>query len=377
MKFEVLINDKENSFKKILEKEINNKPKKIYVFSGMVKEGGYDIFEEIVYDITSPIYMYIGVDKKNTTKKMLENMLKLTKQLYVYTNNANFDYDASMYIFEYSNKAVIYQGSFNMSESGFIDNLNTISKIEYDLENEKKEYTENLKTLKNLKDKFKLVNKEVIENMLEQKQIFTQSQYNHSTLSISEFLGKSKEVKNNVKVNVFDNIPKMDLDDTDIDIEIDIDEIQDIKEKKEIIKDKVKTKKDNNENNKNKVKKDKGIDKKFFTENMDEALDLGNMLLVESDLELSEYKEEANKKGTKNIVDLTNVSNFIFEISEKDIKLNAFRLPKYIMNLIPNFFNMDVKAINGEKENRRGRDEKIFLLLWRRNKRRRNKLLWQ
>ena len=55
--------------------------KKFYLVSGTVKENGFYVIEEELLDTKIKSYFLIGIDKKNTTRTMLEAMLKLTKDV--------------------------------------------------------------------------------------------------------------------------------------------------------------------------------------------------------------------------------------------------------------------------------------------------------
>ena len=57
-----------NNFSSKIEENFANNPKKVYIFSGKFKEGGFDILEDEFIDSSAKKYIVIGIDKKNTTK---------------------------------------------------------------------------------------------------------------------------------------------------------------------------------------------------------------------------------------------------------------------------------------------------------------------
>ena len=80
-------------------------------------------------------------------------------------------------------------------------------------------------------DGFSKLDKKAIEQLVENKEIFSTRQYNHSVMSISELLGKKdkkEEVKPEISKDEVDEvyksndveIPKIDLSDISIDIDI-------------------------------------------------------------------------------------------------------------------------------------------------------------
>ena len=85
----IIQKDGVNTLEQKLEEDFKE-AKKVYVIGGTIKESGFNIIEDKLLDTDISSYFIFGVDKKNTTKMMLEASLKLTKKVYYYINNSNY-----------------------------------------------------------------------------------------------------------------------------------------------------------------------------------------------------------------------------------------------------------------------------------------------
>lgn len=388
----------ENLIKDRLLKESESKPKKVYFFMGNIKESGFDLLEECLIDLKAKKLIVIGVDKKNTTKKMLDTLYNYTKSVYVFNNNEIVEFDSNIWVFEYENKANIYIMNSNVSEDSFVDDIATYTEIEYDLKIKEdadsyKEYINSLVSITKL-DNAKKLDKEYIKELFENKQIFTTKQYTHSVMTIAELLGEKEEAsKKSEIVNVDDDIevvskeidsktPKMptidlsDMEEFSIDIDIDIADsikreesiIEEMEQapKKESKKEKVKI-----EESQDTIHEDETFDDEEF--DLDGAVDLESLLFEKSDIKLdtksidkkiTKAKEEKEEKAVTKKVDLTKVSNLIMELPKKPTKgkdISVIKVPNYIKEMIPDFFGAMVKAKSVEKVDGVYRESKIKL----------------
>ena len=57
-----------NTVSSKIEEGFEKNPKKVYIFSGNFKEGGFNILEDNFIDSDAKKYIVIGIDKKNTTR---------------------------------------------------------------------------------------------------------------------------------------------------------------------------------------------------------------------------------------------------------------------------------------------------------------------
>lgn len=384
------------------------KPKKAYFFFGNLKENGFKILEEELIDTDTKYYFVIGIDKKHTTRVMLDSILDYTKDAYYYSNNGLVEFTSNICIFEYTNEVYMYVGSSNMSESGINDDLSVYSEIIFDLKDkdEKANYKTQLKELtkKVETEEFTKLNRSEIDRLVDEKEIFTTRQYNHNVKSISELLGNSKmEAKKEMSKEEIDDvyvqdkeIPKVDL--SDLSLDIDLSDVEDV-----IVPTQEMDKKENksgkekeievtyneddfnamssldeinelisstNEEKEEEVKLD--VNNELYDASMvdevidtDSTIDLNDMLFSKADvkLDIESLKKEEKETKEKNEFDeeeelvqvkkvnLNNVSNFIFELPSRPSKeqdQNIIKIPNYIRTMIPEFFGFNEKVKNVE-----------------------------
>ncbi len=376
------------------------KPKKLYFFMGSLRETGFDILESCLIDCKAKKHIVIGVDKKNTTKKMLEGLYKYTKNVYVYINNGAVELDSNIAIFEYDKTAEIFCISGNGSKGGFEDNLAIYTKLEYNLglAEDKKDYEEYVNRLLEFTkmESFKKLEKEYIVELVDSKEIFSNKQYTHNIMSIADLAKaakdrdkaehkmaergnteNTKEVEIDEEKHVEDNfydedakissVKAIDLADMSFDIDVGVasvsfeEEKPKVKEEKVVKKEKVK-KLEKEEI----VMEDDGI---AFDPNS--TLDLENILFNMSDVKLDtrkidrkEQKERMKinkeldaidpKESLNKKIDLNKVSNIVMEISSKPSKgrdVTAIKIPNYIKEMVPNFFEaMDSSLAVNKKD---------------------------
>lgn len=376
-----------NTVSSKIEEGFEKNPKKVYIFSGNFKEGGFNILEDNFIDSDAKKYIVIGIDKKNTTKVMLDTLLKYTKDVYVYNNNELIEFDSSMCIFEYKDEAVIYNLSSNFSEGGLINNLSFYLETTYDLSDtdDKKEYKNVVKSITKIVEdeegKFNKLTRDMVDVLQENKEIFTTKQYVHNVKSISELLGKEPTIKpekkqmskNEIEDIYVSNIeiPKIDIDEEDWGLDdIDISGVDD----EQVLAEKNFSKKENKEKNDEKKEEiakntqdvqdtqdvleydddtnDDNLDSDF---DENDTLDIADMLFSKADLalDLDEAKKESKKEIKEEIKDdelvkvkklnLNNISNFIYELPSKTKTAknqDLLKIPNYISKMIPNFFEL-------------------------------------
>lgn len=342
----------------------NSKLKKIYIVASDVKETGYDIIEECLIDLKARKFIALGIDKKNTTRKMLENMLKYTKNVYVWNNNDTIEFNSNIYIFEYEDEAYAYLVQGSVTDSMLETDLSMYTKLIFDLIKDKKEYEEYVDILtKEIKASFTKLDKEHIDYLAEQKLIFTTKQYMHVVPSIAELLGKNEKEEKNQEVEI-EKLPKIQLDKTELDsFEIDLGDIafdepevqieEDIKPQAQIETEAF------------------GLDEHPSIEEeqeefviSDEVIDMESLVLeskvvklTKSDIAKNSKKDNlSNEKQVSKKINLSKVSNIIMELGAKPQKgkdVTKIKIPNYIKDMIPNFFEIMedatvIKAEDGE-----------------------------
>lgn len=384
----IMQKENENTLANAISTCLEENAKKAYFFIGNFKETGYKIIEEDLIDIKTKLYFAIGIDKKTTTRSMLEGLIDYTDDVYYYSNNNLNEFVSTICIFEYTDRAHVYVSSSNISESGIQTDLSIYTKITYNLKDasDKQEYKNHVKELQKMvtDNDFEKLDKNAIEKLVENKEIFSTRQYNHTVMSISELLGKKdkkeepkkdelskEEIDDVYKKDI--EIPKIDLSDISIDIDIpeeaetkvkediaidyeedkitlpkDIEQYEEVEEKEDVIE-------ENNELYDASMKDDE-LD-------LSETLDINDMLFSKADIKLDVKSSKPKKKKEKETIDeeenivktkkvnLNNVTNLIFEVSAKNSKEeNTVRVPNHVRTMIPEFFGLDEaesEEING------------------------------
>ena len=380
----IMQKENENTLANAISQSLEENAKKAYFFIGNFKETGYKIIEEDLIDTKTKLYFAIGIDKKTTTRSMLDGLLNYTDDVYYYSNNNLNEFVSNICIFEYSDRAYMFVSGSNISESGITTDLSLYTKVTYDLKNatDKAEYKNQIKNLLKVveEDGFAKLDKKTVLSLVENKEIFSTRQYNHSVMSISELLGKkdrpeetkkedSKEVAEDVyKTDV--EIPKVDLSDADISIDIDIPEEEVKKPKEELaidyVEDKITIPDDiesyeeyDGEDEKVEEKEDKIdennelYDASMVNDDIDysETLDINDMLFSKADVKLDVKSKKTKKKKeetkedqvvSSKKINLNNVSNLIFETGAKTAKEeNIIKVPNQVRLMIPEFFELD------------------------------------
>lgn len=361
MKVELRVQkDGVNTLKDEILAHSNSKLKKMYVIASDVKETGYDILEECLIDLKARKFIALGIDKKNTTRKMLENIIKYTKNVYVWDNNADVEVDVNILVFEYTDEAFVYLPQGGLTDSMLDTDMAIYTKLAYDLIKDKKEYEEYIDIItKTVKDNFTKLEKAYIDELAEQKLIFTTKQYIHVVPSIAELLGK-KEEQIEQKEESPKKLPKVELDVNELDsFEIDLGDMADFETEQQeeyVLEEKF-------EKN---VEKEQDVETEAFGLNedrleddeqeyviSDEAIDMEALVLeskvvkinkedIEKGKEKSKKKAEQEKQTSKKI-NLDKVSNIIMELAAKPSKgkdVNKIKVPNYIKDMVPQFFEI-------------------------------------
>ena len=84
----IMQKENENTLASAISTCLSKNAKKAYFFVGNFKESGYKIIEEDLIDIKTKLFFVIGIDKKTTTRGMLEGLLNYTSDVYFYSNNS-------------------------------------------------------------------------------------------------------------------------------------------------------------------------------------------------------------------------------------------------------------------------------------------------
>lgn len=379
MKVEYIIQNDEINLDKIIENEVKNGVKKIHLVVSEIQESGFEALEDHLIDTKVKLNVYMGVNKKNTTKALLENILSYSDEVYYYNNNEQIEYESNIIICEGLKKANIYITSGDLTEI-FMKTANiVITKINYDLITDKQEFKLSLLNIIGIKNRdFKLLAKDDIKILSEEKIIFSNKQYEHNVKSISDFLGKTdkssvpKPKELVATEDIIIELPKPVLNDFNFDIDLDdaINQEIEISEKisennrKEQEKVAEKLKEEIESVNKELIKDDIS-DESFDSK---EAFSLDDLLFVKSNIKLVDSKSlqktkeigATNQMDAQEIsevkfkkIDLNNITSYVYELSGKKVNgkdLENLKIPNYIATTIPDFFklkNNTKETING------------------------------
>ncbi len=372
MKVELKVQkDGVNTLKEEILAHSNSKLKKIYIIASDVKESGYDILEECLIDLKARKFIALGIDKKNTTRKMLENVLKYTKNVYVWDNNAEVESNASILVFEYEEEAFVYLPQGGLTDSMLDTDMSIYTKLTYDLIKDKKEYEEYIDGItKTVKDNFVKLEKAYIDELAKQKLIFTTKQYMHVVPSIAELLGKKEEQVEQVE-EAPKKLPKVELDVNALDsFEIDLGDMADFEVEEQeayVLEDKAEEV----------IEQEQEVETEAFGLNediledeeqeyviSDEAIDMEALVLeskvvkinkedIEKGKEKSKKKVEQTEKQAAKKINLDKVSNIIMELAAKPTKgkdVNKIKVPNYIKDMVPQFFEImeDAKLLKAD-----------------------------
>lgn len=341
-----------NTLKEEILKSSNKDLKKVYMLFTNIKETGYDVIEEFLIDLKAKKFIAFGIDKKNTTRKMLDNVLKYTKNVYVIDNNLENEYNANILVFEYEKNAYVYTFNGNLTDSVIETDTTFYTVIEYDLEKDKAEYSEYINTLTcELKQLGTKLTKEYIDELNEAKKIFSSKQYIHTLPSISELLNSNKnenESNTDLENPKISKIELNNLEDFTLDIDLGNDqkkeEIKKLEIDDEIDLTNYESPKVNIEDEKDDVEEVKDEEYEVSDEAIDmESLifDTGTVKLDKKKVKKQEKKEEEKVLSKK--IDLSKVSNIIMELPKKPTKgkdVDLIKIPSYIKTTIPNFFEI-------------------------------------
>lgn len=217
-----------------LEKILNEKLKKgfdeVLFVAGMAKDSGIDAVYDSLTEAKkcgSNISIYIGIDRKNTSKDMLSKLLDIKCNLNVHINKDEEKVETRVYVFENKDgESFVYMCGSKFSEGGLTTNNCLIEEIIYSEEDRK--LFENFKVtlLQGLEDAFKEVTLEEIKLLAEKGEIVARIT-DRKIPSIGELYGASKNNSiDSIGNQVYDEnsgIKLFEIPESEVDIDVDID----------------------------------------------------------------------------------------------------------------------------------------------------------
>ena len=322
------------------------------LFFGLVKENAYEkIYPNLKAFIIDGgnVKFYLSSEKKGATKKVINSLLELGCEVYIFIGNdkdfvTDFQYKGA--IFSSARKATILLSTGNFSLSGLYDGHNIITEFDFNLENEKNEFNE---TTEKLLPSFTM---ELFEKVTRENFDEIIKSHDKPILSIEEFTRKDVEQSAPIETST---------DDFAIDIEID--QNVDFLVASEPAPKPKKEKSEESKIVKSSIPEmveaiDLGEPKYYLGDNVADALDIENMLfetssnslkfsIPDENLSVDEnlYNEEPEEMlETKIIAKSTNLSRtsiFMMQlpkITQKGISAGEIKIPVYLRDLIPTFW---------------------------------------
>lgn len=322
------------------------------LFFGMVKENAYEkIYPNLKAFIIDGgnIKFYLSTDKKGTNKKVINSLLELGCEVYLFIGNdkdfvTDFQYKGA--IFSSPRKATILLATGNFSLSGLYDGHNVVTEFDFNLETEENEFNETLEKIlpsftMNL---FEEVTRENFDEILRPQ--------DKPILSIEEFTRKDVE-----------QTTPIDLSTDDFAIDIEIDQNVDFLVATETEPKPKKEKVEDSSNIKKTIEKpieaiDMGEAKYYLGNDVAEALDIENMLFETSSNSLKFSMPEDNFTSDENTYEedeeeiletkiiaksgnLSRTSIFMMQlpkITQKGTSAGEIKIPTYLRDLIPTFW---------------------------------------
>lgn len=366
MEVKFLNQPKEVKLGDILNQRLKENFDEVYVIAGFAKDDGVEVIQDSIKEATesgTKVNMFVGIDRKNTSKDMLLKLLSAGCNLNVHINTDDSKVEMKVYIFETKNGvSYIYVTGAKLSNGGLLTNTSTITEIKYESNDKKLFDISKNNILAGATTEFHNIDEEEVILLAEKGDIVARI-IDRKIPKISEMYGNKENVS--VGEQIYDEsisnsiINSDDFEDVNIDIDID----SEIGMRKNVV---LETERE--------LKKEKN--------EKDEILK--RLSKTEKDLDRlygkNEEKEEDKKKPIilmSDEVDYSSASTFIIEankIAEKGAYAGLIKIPKSVADKLSAFFDEDknFKMMDDEylgadvefdiidnKENKTKKDEKV------------------
>ena len=349
----------------ILNEKLKKGFKKVWIISGMTKDSGMDIVFDSIEEarkLGTEINVFLGIDRKNTSKDMLIKLLKLGCNLSVHINRDDNKVETRMYIFEdYEGESFVYLSNGKFSDGGLLNSYCVIQEICYS--NEDVKLFENFKTIVNgeMKNIFKDTSEEDIKLLAEKGEIVTRI-IDRKIPSISEMYGNSLsiEIENE---DMYDENKKtilFDIPEKDFDIDIDIDISGEVKKAELSVETEARKEKEREEI----IEKEASEKLSKFYENQEDVEDKKVQIIKDADA-----------------IDFENTKIFVFELNkiiEKGSGEGEIKIPHSLYENLKDFFGRKEEVFKDDKgkehignivkanivdvkDNKKYKDEKVYM----------------
>lgn len=340
MEVKFLNQPKEVKLGEILNQRLQEKFDKVYVIAGLVKDTGVEVIQDEIENAIkqgTKINVFIGVDRKNTSKDMMLKLLSIGCKLNIHINTDESKVEMRAFIFERKDSdSYIYVTGAKLSSGGLLDNVSIVTEIKYEKDDRKLFESAKNSILMSTVNEFHSIGEDEVILLAEKGDIVARIT-DRKIPRISEMYGNKESV---IGEQVYDEgatnsiINTDDYEDVDIDIDMGLGMRENV-----MLETEKELKKEKNEKDamlKRLSKSEKDLEKLY-----------GN----------TSEKSEEKKKPTilmSNEIDYANMNAFMIEansIVEKGIGAGEVKIPKSVAdNLVDFFGGLDSFKLNEENK---------------------------
>lgn len=333
MEVKFLNQPKEVKLGDILNQRLKENFDEVYVIAGFAKDDGVEVIQDSIEEATksgTKVNVFIGIDRKNTSKDMLLKLLSEGCNLSVHINTDDSKVEMKVYVFgRKDGDSYIYVTGAKLSNGGLLTNTSTITEIKYGSDDKKLFDISKNNILAGATTEFHNIDEEEVILLAEKGDIVARI-IDRKIPKISEMYGNKENVI--VGEQIYDEstsnsiLSSDDFEDMNIDIDID----SEIGMRKNVV---LETERE--------LKKEKN--------EKDEMLK--RLSKTEKDLDRlygkKEEKEEDKKKPIilmSDEVDYSSANTFMIEankIAEKGPYAGLIRIPKSVADKLNVFFDED------------------------------------
>lgn len=139
MEIKFLNQPKDMKLGDLLCKRLQEGFEEIHIVAGMAKDSGFeDIMEALAVACqkSKNVNLYIGIDRKNTSKDILSKLISLGAKVHIHINTDESKVETRLYVFENKKKeSYIYTTGGKFSSGGLLESNTTFLEIKYHMSN--------------------------------------------------------------------------------------------------------------------------------------------------------------------------------------------------------------------------------------------------
>lgn len=212
-------------------KMLNDKDlKEVRIIVGIFKDEAFEVLKDefkAAKENNVDINFVLGFDRKSISKEVLSEILGLSSNVYVYNNNAHDDFNAKLYIFNYGRKVEVVIPTTNFTLKGITTDYSNVTKISFDIENDKEQYNEFMYGIKEYiypnMGIFKLLNNDILEELSIKRELMHVKGKEEGLPSIEDYLKKTADMHKSISDEEIEEKIKSKLNNivTEFDIQMD------------------------------------------------------------------------------------------------------------------------------------------------------------